>query len=270
MSSPKKLSHSAYFVLSTTLRAGYNRLMKSNVRLLLALAAGVGVLPFTATAQNFQQNFDDYPSLVSGSNPWSFQNRSDSVAGGQPWFQGSPEIFPAQAGAGYVAANYFSTGGLSGAEHISNWLLSPTLNLTNGGLISFFTRSAGGAPDRLELRLSLSGTSTNVGATSSELGDFTILLLAINPTQTAGLYPTGWTQFTATIAGAPVGGTVGRIAFHYDVTNSGVNGANGDYVGVDTLTSNITVVPEPGASALCMVGLLGAGWLVVRRRQQTA
>lgn len=264
---PTKIGRFAYFILPTTLGPEYNRPMKSIVRLLPALAACVCALPFTATAQNFQQSFDDYPSLVTAANPWSFQNRSDSVAGGQPWFQGSPEVFAAQAGAGYVAANYFSTGGATGAEHISNWFLSPTLNLTNGGLISFFTRSGGGAPDRLELRLSLNGTSTNVGATSSDVGDFTILLLEVNPTQTASLYPTAWTQFNATILGAPVGGTVGRIAFRYNVTNSGVNGVNGDYIGVDTLTSNLTVVPEPGATVLCLLGLLGAGWLVIRQRR---
>lgn len=218
-----------------------------------------------APAQSFQEGFENFSNLFSGTNPWSLQNRSDSATGGIPWFQGDPGIFAAQSGTGYVAANYLGTGGITGTEHVSNWFISPTLNLVNGGTISFYTRSASSVPDHLELRLSMNGSSTNVGTTSSDVGDFSTLLLTINPTLTMGLYPTTWTQFTAIIAGVPAGGTVGRVAFHYDVTNSGSNGTNGDYVGVDNLSSSITIVPEPSATFLCVFGVLIAGGLVARR-----
>ena len=35
--------------------------------------------------------------------------------------------------------------------------------------------------DRLELRLSTNGASTNVGTTTTSVGDFTTLLLTVNP-----------------------------------------------------------------------------------------
>ena len=229
----------------------------------------VWALPLTATAQNFQQSFDSYPALFTGTNPWAVANRSDSPTGGLNWFEGQAAQFAAQTGAAnsYIAANFLSTGGQTGTETISNWLLTPTLNLTTAGTMTFYTRSAGGAPDRLEVRLSLSGTSTNVGTTSADTGDFTLLLLTVNPTTTAGVYPTAWTQFTVTVPGVATGAT-GRLAFRYNVANSGNNGANGDYIGVDTLTSSLTVVPEPSTYALAVAGL-GVVCFVVRRRRQT-
>ncbi len=230
-------------------------------------------LPLTALAQNFQQSFDSYSALFNGVNPWAVQNRSDSPAGGQTWFAGDTAILPPQSGTGYVAANFFSTGGLTGTETVSNWLFSPVLNLVNGGTVTFFTRSAGSAPDHLELRLSTNGTSTNVGTTSTSLGDFTTVLLDINPLlQPGGAtgYPTGWTQFTAIVTGVPVGGITGRLGFRYTVPNSGFNGVNGDYIGVDNLTSSLTAVPEPSTYAICIVGLAVGGWLVSRRRTAQA
>ena len=82
--------------------------------------------------------------------------------------------------------------------------------------------------DRLEVRMSTSGASTNVGATNTSVGDFTNLLLTVNPTLIttgAGSYPNTWTQFTATVSG--VTGTVtGRFAFRYFVTSGGPGGAS--------------------------------------------
>ena len=232
-------------------------------------------LPLTSSGQNFQQNFENFPALFTGNNPWSLQNRSDSVTGGQPWFAGGPEIFAAQAGTGYAAANFLSTGGITGTETISNWFLSPVLNLTNGGTVTFFSRSAGFAPDRLEVRYSTADSSTNVGTTSADVGVFTNLLLSINPLQLApgmpAAYPTAWTQFTVTILGVLPGAT-GRLAFRYNVTNSGINGTNGDYIGVDSLTSTLNLaVPEPSTTLFfCISGLALGGWMIVQRRRASS
>ena len=243
--------------------------MKNIFRLLPLLA--VGVLPFTTNAQTFQENFENFPGLFTGGNPWVLQNRSDSPTGGLTWFQGDPILCAAQSGTGYAAANYLSTGGQTGTEHISNWFLSPTLNFTLGATVTFFTRSGGFLPDRLELRLSLSGSSTNVGTTSSSFGDFTVVLATVNPAllpSSTGGYPTTWTSFIVPVTGLPAGVTSGRLAFRYDVTNSGNNGANGDYIGVDNLTSTgITLVPEPSTYVLCLGGLVVGGLLVTRRRR---
>lgn len=244
--------------------------MKNFPRLLPFLLTCAFAIP--SQGQSFQEGFENYPALFTGANPWAVQNRSDSATGGQTWFPGGPEIFAAQSGTGYAAANFLSTGGISGTETISNWFFSPVLNLTNGGTVSFYTRSGGVAPDRLEVRLSTNGSSTNVGTTSASVGDFAVVLLTINPLQlAAGLpaaYPTAWTQFTVTLAGILPGAT-GRIAFRYTVTNSGINGTNGDYVGLDNLTStNVTVVPEPSTTTFfSLAGLLAGSWLVMQRRR---
>ncbi len=89
-------------------------------------------------------------------------------------------------------------------------------------------------PDRLEMRLSTAGASTNVGTTATSVGDFTTVLVEVNPTLAAGGYPEVWTQYTATLSGIP-GGATGRIAWRYFVTDAGPTGANSDYIGIDTV-----------------------------------
>jgi uncharacterized repeat protein (TIGR01451 family) len=90
----------------------------------------------------------------------------------------------------------------------------------------------------MEVRLSLAGASTNVGASAASVGDFTTLLLAVNPTLTAGGYPSAWTQFTVTLSGLPAGVNAGRVAFRYLIPDTSTGG---DYIGLDTL--NLTGPP---------------------------
>jgi subtilisin-like proprotein convertase family protein len=179
------------------------------------------------------EGFDNIGTLsVSG---WYTQNNSNPL-GGTSWFQGNSTVFPAQGGAAtaYIGANFNNT---TGAGTISNWLLTPELNLANGATFTFYTRktTTDTFPDRLQVRMSANGASTDVGASDSSVGDFTTLLLDINPTLVTGVYPTTWTQFSITISGlgAP---TTGRLAFRYYVTNGGPSGANSDYIGIDTVT----------------------------------
>lgn len=101
--------------------------------------------------------------------------------------------------------------------------------------MSFWTRGPTGStfPDRLEVRYSTAGASTNVGTLATDVGDFTNLALEINPTLSLGGYPQIWTQFTLDATDITAGAT-GRIAFRYFVTNAGPTGANSDYIGIDT------------------------------------
>src|SRR5205085_11413703 len=95
----------------------------------------------------------------------------------------------------------------------------------------------------------------------TDVGDFTTLLLDINPTLVTGVYPTVYTQFTVTITGVPAL-TTGRLAFRYFVTNGGPSGANSDIISIDTFqynpagcggtptpTATATATPTPGGSA---------------------
>ena len=204
------------------------------------------------------ENFDNVANLVP--NGWAIANNS-APAGTTDWFQGNPGVFSAQSGAAnsYVAAN-FEAAGFGG--NISDWLISPQLTFHNTDTISFWARTENGsiAPDRLELRLSLNGGSTNVGATDASVGDFSTLLLTINPALAPGGFPENWALFQATISG--LGGPAnGRFAFRYNVSDTSVNG---DYIGIDTVT--VTAVPEPSTIALVSFGLLAAA----RKRRASA
>ncbi len=168
---------------------------------------------------------------------WVTINHSAGSANGLTltWFQGDPRQFTAFSGSdnSYAAANYQSAG-KPGA--INNWLITPELNLTSGGAITFYTRTISGSlhPDRLQVRLSRNGASKNVGQGANEVGDFTEVLLTINQSLDTGGYPdTGWTQYTVSV---PAGASSGRVAFRYYVTNGGSTGINSNYIGIDNFS----------------------------------
>jgi uncharacterized repeat protein (TIGR01451 family) len=175
---------------------------------------------------------------------WSMQNNS-SPLGSTGWFQGNDGVFPSQAGASdaYIAANFNNTGAIG---TISNWLLTPTLSLQNREQLIFFTRTSEGSnfPDRLQVRMSTNGASTNVGGTATSVGDFGALLLDINPTYAIGGYPESWTQYTVTISGVP-SVVVGRLAFRYFVEDGGPAGDNSNYIGIDTVCTPPAGTPPP-------------------------
>jgi hypothetical protein len=92
--------------------------------------------------------------------------------------------------------------------------------------------------------LSANGTSTNVGS-GSAVGDFSTLLLSINPALVQNIYPTSWTLYTVTVSGlsAPVSG---RFAFRYFVTDGGNSGTNSDFIGIDQVRYTPVITPTAG------------------------
>jgi subtilisin-like proprotein convertase family protein len=193
------------------------------------------------------EGFDVAVPLPGG---WSAQNNSNPV-GTTGWGQGLPAVFPSNSGApnSYIFANFQNTANVG---VISNWLISPQIALTNGDILKFYTSGTGSNfPDNLEVRLSTNGASTNVGTGSSDVGDFTTLLLEINPTLSVGIYPDVWTQYTINITGLSAGAS-GRIAFRYFIaTDAGPLGNNSDYIGIDdvlytSFPPNCTGTPAPG------------------------
>ena len=120
----------------------------------------------------------------------------------------------------------------------SSWMITPTVNVQNGDIISFWTRTVdyatGGSqyPDRLELRMSTAGNSTINPSNEIDLGTFTNNLLTINPDLTSSAYPEEWTQYTIVVSGLSEN-TECQFAFRYFVTNGGTGGTNSNYIGVD-------------------------------------
>jgi hypothetical protein len=217
--------------------------VKSRRSFVLRLAILLAVFGFgvdAAQAQFIVENFDDITALPNAG--WAMRNNSQSV-GSSGWFQGLSFVFPAQAGAAdsYIGANFNNT---INTNTISNWLIMPTTFLSNGNVLRFWTRTVTNSqfPDRLEVRLSTNGSSTNIGTGPNDVGDFTTLLLTVNPTLTLGGYPEVWTQYTITLSGLPPGGgdcngfgMEGRFAFRYFVTAGGPAGDNSNYIGIDTV-----------------------------------
>jgi hypothetical protein len=194
-----------------------------------------------------EEGFDNVPALFAAG--WARPNRSEPL-GTVVWSQCSGTVIPpAHSGTANscIFVDFDSTGN-NGT--ISNWLLTPAVTLANNTTLRFFTRTATSStfPDRLQVRMSTSGASTNVGTSSTDVGDFTTLLLEINPNQTVGGYPTVWTQFSATITGLAVPAN-GRVAFRYFVTDAGFLGNNSDIIGVDTTRLLGDLIFEDGFQA---------------------
>lgn len=232
------------------------------------------------------EDFDDIAALPTTG--WAQQNNSTGP-GTTNWFQGNDGVISAHAGdpTAYIGANFNNTdgGADSGSGVISNWLMTPVYSFSDGDTVTFWTRTVDGSiyPDRMQVRLSTSGASTNVGTLPTDTGDFSTLLLDINPTYAAdpasGGYPQAWTMYTVNISGlgAP---TSGRLAFRYYVEAAGPLGANSNYIGIDsfTYTSEATAVglSEVGTTSIAYVPVtiaaifivLGVASVSVRRRNQ--
>ena len=195
------------------------------------------------------EGFDNIATLPAGG--WAMINNS-SPPGATDWFQGNDGIFPSFQGAddSYIAGNFLNAdfGG-----NISNWLLTPEMPIDGYVQITFFTRTEADSvfPDRLELRLSANGASTDVGGTDASVGDFGSLLLTINPDLLLSGFPEDWAQINAVISGLPLG-TTGRFAFRYFVPDTNTNG---DYIGIDSVLIFQTV-PEPASLALVGSGIV--------------
>ncbi len=184
-------------------------------------------------AQNFVEDFQDVPTLFS--NGWVQTNNSSPLGSGG-WMQDFGNFNPPPSGPdnSSIVCDYSSiSSGQSG--DISNWLITPTINLTQGDSIIFYTRSFNNSayPDRMEVRLNRSNT-TDVGTTTTSVGDFDTTFLIINPTLTigAGGYPMIWTRYAFVINGVTPS-TPCRVGFRYDVTDGGQTGSNGSTIGID-------------------------------------
>jgi hypothetical protein len=197
-----------------------------------------------AEAQQLVEGFELVTFPPTG---WIARNQSTTIgSNAQCWNRFTAPPWAPNSGTGHAGANFNCT---TGANTISGWLLSSQMtNLQNGQQVTFFTRKSAPDtfPDRLELRLCIDtapdscGAAGSTGAGDAAVGNFTTLLVSVNPTLVTGVYPTAYTQFSATLSGLPAGPNSGRVAFRYFVTNGGPSGANSDILSIDDV--NVTPV----------------------------
>lgn len=177
---------------------------------------------------------------------WTSVNNSPGGPGVVPnWgVRNDTAVFAAYSGTTFAWANYNSS---TGANDISNYLISPVVTIANGATITFYTRTVSSVfyPDRLELVFNTTGSTNPV--------DFTNVLVTVNPNLTTSGYPSVWTLYTATVTGVPVP-VQGRYAFHYNPTNGGPAGNNSDFIGID----DVTFTPA-GGGTLATNATIGSG-----------
>ena len=203
----------------------------------LISATAALVLTSSSFAQaQFVETFDDLGGVDGDGGPsslvsegWDFRNQS-SPLGSTGWSDGN--TFIPQAGAGYLDTGSLATGFFGG--QISSWILLPALpGQTAGDLLAIhLQRLASSNLDTVQIRYSPTG-STDTGSSSTDVGDFTSLLLDINP-----ISKIGWGAYSAVLPGN------GRIALRYFVDSACNSGCFGSGLGLDTLSVG-TPPPPP-------------------------
>ncbi|MBC7805310.1 MAG: PEP-CTERM sorting domain-containing protein [Akkermansiaceae bacterium] len=211
----------------------------SSALAIVGLLALLSATPISAETL-YSSGFDNFAALAGEG--WDFQNNSNPI-GVLGYGQGVPAVFNAAEGSAnsYMYVNFGSTGDNG---DISNWAITPTITYQNGDTFSFLTRSSGIFADRVEVRMSLAGSSGDVGTTTTSVGDFGISLLTINEVLDPNGYPNTWTQYIATVSGL-ASPTSGRIAFRYAVPDGGFLGTNSYFVGIDSLNILRGEAPPP-------------------------
>lgn len=246
-------------------------------RVMLAITALLGLCQ-GAWAQVFTETFNNVAGL-SGSG-WLFVNNSNNPNPVGAWQQGSAGSSlnnnggpPSPPDGSFAVSTFLATADAVGT--LNDWMLTPAFTFNNGDTINFFTRTNTGNvfPERLQIRIATSGDLNNVGSTSTDVGSYTTLLLDINPTYTSGNpggYPDTWAtgNFNIILSGL-TGPTTTRVAFRHFVESSGNSGANGDNLGIDSLTIT-TAVPEPMTMALIGTAVLAGAYGYRRQHKARA
>jgi hypothetical protein len=190
-------------------------------------------VPAPVPAQlSFTEDFDTVANLYKKG--WVFVNNS-KPQGNVTWDQGIAGVFAAYSyhasGDEYILADFLFGDNLS---TLSGWMITPPIEMKNGDIFSFYTRTVPNNPypDRLQVRVNLSDSSAEVGNTATSVGKFTTLLKDINSNLATGGFPQEWTKYEFTLSGlaAPL---KRRIAFRYYVDNGGPSGFNSYAVGID-------------------------------------
>ncbi|HEX6181419.1 MAG TPA: choice-of-anchor J domain-containing protein [Chitinophagaceae bacterium] len=210
--------------------------------------------PPTPPVASWTESFTDHAAL--GSKGWVIINNTDKP-GPEAWRRGRFEstnkaIWNPEYVIGFPAYkmerspnDFISVDMYAGAQvaNMSVWLITPITKIKNGDELQFYTRAhldtsswqLKDGSDRMQVRANYTNTSTDVGSNWTTVGNFTTLMVDINPGLVPHAYPQGWTKYTLTVSG--VTGTInGRFAFRYFVQNGGPDGLFSSVCGVDEVS----------------------------------
>jgi len=215
----------------------------------------LSTLAINAQTNVFNYQFDeDFPAT------WTKTNQSTSANSNYLWAAASTTNFNTStsgifgSGVGGVPAgqaggegsfawvNFNSTTSSSAtAATISNWLITPAINVKDGDIVSFYTRKGTDGTtdyaDRLEVRYSTAATHVTPSGGPTGVGSYTTVGVTVNPDLQKGfVYPKTWTKYSFTISGVGSAEVPVKFAFRYYVTQGGPNGNNSDIIGIDTFS----------------------------------
>ncbi|MDO5656566.1 MAG: choice-of-anchor J domain-containing protein [Flavobacteriaceae bacterium] len=197
-------------------------------------------LPVFGFSHILEEGFDDINTLATSG--WMISNQSNPI-GTSSWFQGNSEVFTSHIrnASSYIGVNYNS---IAGAGTISNWLITPTVNVKDGDKIIFWTpiQTITQWNDRLEVRAS-SGTLT-LPLGNNGIESFYQTLLIINDNYNFS-YPTDWARYEIVLSGIGTTPQARNFAFRYNVANGGPLGTNSNYIGIDTFSILEGNAPDP-------------------------
>lgn len=209
-------------------------------QVLITAALGLWSGPAVRGQANFSENFDTLGSTSFGetgppeliSRGWIFRNQSSPL--GNSGYYAGPHSLPAHSGTRSLDADFQnSTGQLGGT--VSNWALLPAIpNQITGDTVTLHARAwmTWNVPPQLQIRYSPSG-GTGTGSSATDVGNFTQLLLEVNPVPA-----TGWTLYSVTVPGN------GRLALRFFAPNTTPTILDGNsWLGMDTLS--VGPPPEP-------------------------
>ncbi|MCB9047762.1 MAG: choice-of-anchor J domain-containing protein, partial [Chitinophagales bacterium] len=211
---------------------------------------------FTNVVTLIDEGFEDFGTSVPAG--WVVKNNSTvPTVGLEGWDPATPTytgIPPANTGSNYAASSFFGDNGGGGGGTMSMWLFTPQMTINNGDVLKFYALALGDPtfPDRLQVRMSSNGASTDVGATPLSTGDFSTVLLDINPTYQGGVFLNAWVEYTVTVSGLS-GPVDGRIAFRHFIEDDDINGY---FVGLD----DVRYIAAPTVAQGTWTGPAGTMW----------
>jgi hypothetical protein len=221
----------------------------------------IGRAPPALAQANFSEDFDSLDATEAGAlgppellgRGWLFRNQS-SPTGDAGYFAGPCFVCgEAHAGSRSLDADFSSAIGSSGGT-VSSWALLPAIaGQIAGDTFVVHARAvlSFNVPPQLQVRYSLGG-ETGTGSSATDVGDFTQLLLDVNPVPS-----TGWTRYSVTVPGG------GRLALRFFAPDTEPTMTDGNtWLEIDTLSvgpppappCDLPPVPEAGQTIAWTAG----------------